>query len=126
LRVCLCSYVHAGLLDKYPTRPFREAPCPALSATAILAPGRAAVGFGFGASRTGEASSRSLPLGIAGSHQPGTWTIRQYTGSGTYSYEVIGIADDYNTGDGERIFSFAQAQRRALEKAREGRPLHRR
>ena len=48
--------------------------------------------------------------------QPGSWTIRQYKGGGVYDYEVIGIADDFADADGERVLSFAQAQRKALER----------
>src|SRR5215813_14443507 len=51
---------------------------------------------------------------------PGTWIVRRYVGDGAYTVsnlrtadgELV-IADDYAEADGERVFSFAQAQQRA-------------
>src|SRR5262245_50961343 len=61
---------------------------------------------------------RKLPGG-----KPGSWTIRRYVGDGVYNYEVIGLADDLSDADGERILSFSQAQRKALEKRQKAGPL---
>jgi integrase len=51
---------------------------------------------------------------------PGTWAKRHYHGDGKYAVENVRttdgrivLADDYEDADGERILSFAQAQRAA-------------
>src|SRR5262245_34355052 len=51
---------------------------------------------------------------------PGTWLARRYSGEGRYAVEnlrtadgALVLADDYEDADGERILSFAQAQRAA-------------
>jgi integrase len=50
--------------------------------------------------------------------KPGTWMERRYTGSGNYTVEAFKdvVADDYRDADGVSVLSFAQAQRRVLEK----------
>src|SRR5215813_8714975 len=52
--------------------------------------------------------------------RPGTWIARRYNGEGGYAVEnlrtpdgALVLADDYQDADGERVFSFAQAQRAA-------------
>jgi integrase len=49
---------------------------------------------------------------------PGTWLVRRYVGEGRYVTEnlrtadgVFVLADDFEDADGERVLSFAQAQR---------------
>jgi integrase len=51
---------------------------------------------------------------------PGTWLVRRYAGEGRYTTENLRtadgafvLADDFETADGERILTFAQAQQAA-------------
>lgn len=48
--------------------------------------------------------------------KPGTWCVRRYVGSQTYTVETIkgALADDYADADGETVLDFAQAQKAAL------------
>jgi integrase len=53
--------------------------------------------------------------------QPGTWSRRVYTGTdsngiGHYVTTQLGLADDFEDADGERILNFGQAQLRAQGK----------
>lgn len=47
----------------------------------------------------------------------GTWVVRKSDGKGGSTQRVIGLADDYEDADGERVLSWAQAQALALETA---------
>jgi integrase len=51
---------------------------------------------------------------------PGTWLARRYIGNGRYSVDnlrtaagALIIADDFDSADGERVLTFAQAQQKA-------------
>lgn len=51
---------------------------------------------------------------------PGTWLVRRYSGGGRYIVQnlrtadgALVLADDYEDADGERVLTFAQAQRTA-------------
>jgi integrase len=58
--------------------------------------------------------------------KPGTWCVRRYVGSQTYTVETIkgAVADDYADADGETVLDFAQAQKAALRhKPRAAGPL---
>jgi integrase len=47
----------------------------------------------------------------------GSWCIRRYTGTQSYAVEALdAVADDYGDSDGHGVLTFAQAQRRALER----------
>src|SRR5262245_15261546 len=47
--------------------------------------------------------------------RPGSWCVRRYVGSQGYTVAALkGVADDYTDGDGNTVFSFAQAQQAAL------------
>src|SRR5262245_55825590 len=50
--------------------------------------------------------------------RPGTWCVRRYVGAQTYVVEIIKnvVADDYSDADDCGVLSYAQAQRRALER----------
>jgi integrase len=61
---------------------------------------------------------------VGGRSQPagaGTWVSRVWA-DGAYREKVIGTADDFANADGTVILSFAQAQARVLESARESAP----
>ena len=53
-----------------------------------------------------------LHLGYRKRHtgKPGVWMVRRYQGDGHYMKKNIGLADDYEDADGERVLSFADAQ----------------
>jgi hypothetical protein len=40
----------------------------------------------------------------------GRWVLRRYIGNNKYRVEALGIADDLNTADGERVLSYQQAE----------------
>src|SRR5712691_5806620 len=47
--------------------------------------------------------------------EPGWWIARRYLGidaggAGRYASETLGLADDFQDADGERVLSFGQAQ----------------
>jgi integrase len=46
--------------------------------------------------------------------RPGTWCVRKYNGSQSYTISALGVADDYADADGASVLSFAQAQQAAL------------
>ena len=55
---------------------------------------------------------------------PGTWTVRRYLGmdeggAGRYGMELLGLADDFQDADGERVLSFADAQRLAHDRVQQ-------
>lgn len=59
---------------------------------------------------------------------PGQWLRRDYVGTdargvGHYQQFVIGVADDFEDADGDRILTFGQAQDRCREKTRPAGPL---
>src|SRR5579871_6939381 len=56
---------------------------------------------------------------------PGTWVVRRYDGVGRYAVEnlrtgqgALVLADDFDDADGERVLSFAQAQKAAAKDGR--------
>jgi hypothetical protein len=63
---------------------------------------------------------------------PGTWLVRRYAGEGRYTTENLRtadgafvLADDFETADGERILTFAQAQQAQEDRAViGGQPVH--
>ena len=58
---------------------------------------------------------------LAGQSGSGTWCLRRYVGAQRYSVEALdAVADDYSPADGEKVLTFAQAQRAVL--ARKPRP----
>src|SRR5262249_10994224 len=61
---------------------------------------------------------KQLALGyrrLAG--QSGTWCVRRYIGNQRYVVDGLGaVADDHSDADGKTVLTFAQAQRRALER----------
>ncbi len=69
-----------------------------------------------------------LHLGYRKGKSGGRWVLRWYGGSGTYTVETIGTADDASDADGIAVLSFAQAQeiarakRVAYERAAKGLP----
>ena len=56
---------------------------------------------------------------------PGTWSVRCYVGGQAYLVERIkgAVADDYADADGHTVLSFAQAQKKALERKPVAGPL---
>lgn len=59
-----------------------------------------------------------LHLGYGKGTTPGgKWSLRKYLGAERYKRETLGIADDHVAADGVRVLSFAQAVRRALDRA---------
>lgn len=47
-----------------------------------------------------------LSLGYRRNQGPGTWSIRAADGAGKEWLKKFGIADDFETADGKRIFSY--------------------
>jgi len=61
-----------------------------------------------------------LALGYRrGNSGSGTWSVRLLQADGTYKLETLGAADDYAEANGADVLTFAQAQKRATERADE-------
>jgi integrase len=61
-----------------------------------------------------------LHLGYRKGMRRGVWVMRRWAGGG-YVAETIGVADDAEPADGERILTFDEARRKALEWVKEAR-----
>jgi integrase len=57
--------------------------------------------------------------------RPGTWCVRRYVGSQSYTVETLKgiVTDDYADADGETVLNFKQAQREALKHKPKACPL---
>ncbi|CCG40874.1 tyrosine-type recombinase/integrase [Magnetospirillum molischianum] len=64
-----------------------------------------------------ESLGSGTSVGYRRNASAGTWLVRKADGKGGSTQRVIGLADDYEDADGERVLSWAQAQAKALETA---------
>ena len=62
--------------------------------------------------------SPGIALGYRRNHAAGTWVVRVADGKGGNWTKRVGLADDFETADGEHVLDFWQAQTRARRMAR--------
>src|SRR5215218_2413755 len=61
-----------------------------------------------------ESLGDGISLGYRRNHAAGTWVARRADGKGGSNQKVIGLADDYQDSDGDRVLSWAQAKAKAF------------